>query len=217
MRKKEFVYGKDPKRGAGSKKSDGRSHHGDHHRRADCVSDFVYPLPLAILLVDSFVGTGTFSVSIFSTIFAMPTPEPSPTPLVGFLVGILSALIGLLFACRSMSVWSKFIGWAVQGGVMLPVVSPPFVLSLSMIMLFGRRASSPASCWASMTTACAAGASSSLQTDLLPVCYMMLKGLLKNVIPSLEKPPADMDLPLEGVHQRDAAPDAAGSPAMRFW
>ena len=56
--------------------------------------------PLAILLVDSFVGDGTFGVSIFQRIFAMPTFTKAITNTlkVGFLVGILSALIGLLFA-----------------------------------------------------------------------------------------------------------------------
>ena len=51
--------------------------------------------PLAILLVDSFVGDGTFGVSIFQRIFAMPTFTRAITNTlkVGFLVGILSALI----------------------------------------------------------------------------------------------------------------------------
>ena len=45
--------------------------------------------PLAILLVDSFVGDGTFGVSIFQRIFAMPTFTKAITNTlkVGFLVG----------------------------------------------------------------------------------------------------------------------------------
>ena len=56
--------------------------------------------PLAILLVDSFVGDGTFGLGIFKRIFAMPsfTRAITNTLKVGFVVGILSALIGLLFA-----------------------------------------------------------------------------------------------------------------------
>ena len=56
--------------------------------------------PLAILLVDSFVGDGGFGLSTFQRIFAMPTFTTAITNTlkVGFLVGILSALVGLLFA-----------------------------------------------------------------------------------------------------------------------
>ena len=47
--------------------------------------------PLAILLVDSFVGDGSFGFGIFERIFAMPTFTKAITNTlkVGFLVGIL--------------------------------------------------------------------------------------------------------------------------------
>ena len=56
--------------------------------------------PLAILLVDSFVGDGSLSFSIFRRIFAMPTFTRAITNTlkIGFMVGILSTLVGLLFA-----------------------------------------------------------------------------------------------------------------------
>ena len=55
--------------------------------------------PLAILLVDSFVGDGGFSFSVFKRIFAMPNFRKAITNTlkVGFVVGLLSAFIGLLF------------------------------------------------------------------------------------------------------------------------
>ena len=61
--------------------------------------------PLAILLVDSFVGDGSFGLGIFERIFAMPTFTKAITNTlkVGFLVGILSALLGLLFAYVEVS------------------------------------------------------------------------------------------------------------------
>ena len=54
--------------------------------------------PLAILLVDSFVGDGSFGLGIFRRIFAMPTFTKAigNTLKVGFLVGVLSTLLGLL-------------------------------------------------------------------------------------------------------------------------
>ena len=56
--------------------------------------------PLAILLVDSFVSDNGLTFDIFRRIFDMPsfTRAIGNTLKVGFLVGILSALIGLLFA-----------------------------------------------------------------------------------------------------------------------
>ena len=77
---------------------------------------------------------------------------------------------------------------------MLPVVSPPFVLSLSMIMLFGR---------SGLITKTLLGIRNAnvyglkgiaiVQTlTFFPVCYLMLKGLLKNIDPSLEEATRDM-------------------------
>ena len=97
--------------------------------------------PLAILLVDSFVGDGTFGLGIFKRVFAMPTFTRAITNTlkVGFVVGILSSLIGLLFAYVEVYVrMNRFAGGLFKLVSLLPVVSPPFVLSLSMIMLFGK-------------------------------------------------------------------------------
>ena len=153
--------------------------------------------PLAILLVDSFVGDGTFGFSIFDRIFKMPTFTRAITNTlkVGFLVGILSSLIGLLFAYVEVYVrMNKFVGGLFKVVSMLPVVSPPFVLSLSMIMLFGK---------AGIITRFLLGIYDNsvygfwgiviVQTlTFFPVCYMMLKGLLKNIDPSLEEAARDM-------------------------
>ena len=153
--------------------------------------------PLAILLVDSFVGDGTFGLGIFKRIFAMPsfTRAITNTLKVGFVVGILSALIGLLFAYVEVYVrMNRFVGGLFKVVSMLPVVSPPFVLSLSMIMLFGKSGiitrfllgiydNSVYGYWGIVI----------VQTlTFFPVCYMMMKGLLKNIDPSLEEAARDM-------------------------
>ena len=153
--------------------------------------------PLAILLVDSFVGDGSLSLDTFRRIFAMPrfTTAITNTLKVGFLVGILSALIGLLFAYVEVYVrMGRFVGGLFKVVSTLPVVSPPFVLSLSMIMLFGK---------AGIITRFLLGIYDNsvygfwgiviVQTlTFFPVCYMMLKGLLKNIDPSLEEAARDM-------------------------
>ena len=153
--------------------------------------------PLAILLVDSFVGDGGFSFSVFDRIFKMPnfTRAITNTLKVGFVAGIFSTLLGLLFAYVEVYVrMNKFGGGLFKVVSMLPVVSPPFVLSLSMIMLFGK---------AGLITRYLLGIYDNnvygywgiviVQTlTFFPVCYMMLKGLLKNIDPSLEEAARDM-------------------------
>ena len=149
--------------------------------------------PLAILLVDSFYGGEGFTLATFQKVMAMTAI--GNTLKVGFLVGILSTVVGLLFAY--VEVYVKM--WKMVGGLfkvvsMLPVVSPPFVLSLSMIMLFGK---------AGIITYFLLGMEDNsvygfwgiviVQTlTFFPVCYMMLKGLLKNIDPSLEEAARDM-------------------------
>jgi iron(III) transport system permease protein len=153
--------------------------------------------PLAILLVDSFYGSEGFTLSTFQRIMQMSTFRRAITNTlkVGFLVGILSALIGLLFAYVEVYVRvGRFVGGLFKVVSMLPVVSPPFVLSLSMIMLFGK---------AGLITRFVLGIYDNsvygfwgiviVQTmTFFPVCYMMLKGLLKNIDPSLEEAARDM-------------------------
>ena len=153
--------------------------------------------PLAILLVDSFVGDGHFGFSAFSRIFAIPTFKKaiSNTLRVGFVVGIFSTLIGLLFAYVEVYLkMNRFVGGLFKVVSMLPVVSPPFVLSLSMIMLFGKSGiitrhllgiydNSVYGFW---------GIAIVQSLTFFPVCYMMLKGLLKNIDPSLEEAARDM-------------------------
>lgn len=155
--------------------------------------------PLAVLLVDSVYGPETgLTMSIFQRIFQMPSFRNAITNTlkVGMTVGVLSTLIGLLFAYVEVYVKlrTKFTARLFQVVSMLPVVSPPFVLSLSMIMLFGK---------AGIITRYLLGIYDNsvygfggitvVQTlTFFPVCYMMLKGLLKNIDPSLEEAARDM-------------------------
>ncbi len=155
--------------------------------------------PLAILLVDSIYSSETgLTTSFFSSIFSMKSflVAITNTLKVGLLVGIASTVIGLLFAYVEgyVDIHSKFMRGLFNLVSMLPVVSPPFVLSLSMIMLFGKSGiitryllhiydNSVYGFWGIVI----------VQTlTFFPVCYMMLKGLLKNIDPSLEEATRDM-------------------------
>ena len=155
--------------------------------------------PLAILLVDSVYGPETgLTGSVFKRIFQMKSFRTAITNTlkVGLTVGILSTLVGLLFAYVEVyvKVRTRFMGGLFKLVSMLPVVSPPFVLSLSMIMLFGK---------AGIITrfllhiydneVYGYGGIVIVQAlTFFPVCYMMLKGLLKNIDPSLEEAARDM-------------------------
>src|SRR5574344_2224248 len=154
--------------------------------------------PLAILLVDSFIGDGGgLSFSVFSRIFKIPTFTTAITNTlkVGFMVGIIATAVGLLFAYVEVYVkMNRFAGGLFKVVSMLPVVSPPFVLSLSMIMLFGKAGiitryllkiydNSVYGFWGIVVVQ---------SLTFFPVCYMMFKGLLKNIDPSLEDAARDM-------------------------
>ncbi len=153
--------------------------------------------PLAILLVDSFYGESGLTFDIFKRIFAIPTFTKAITNTlkVGFVVGIFSTIVGLLFAYVEVYVRvNKFVGGLFKVVSMLPVVSPPFVLSLSMIMLFGKSGlitrflfkiydNSVYGFWGIVIVQ---------SLTFFPVCYMMFKGLLKNIDPSLEEAARDM-------------------------
>ncbi len=118
------------------------------------------------------------------------------TLVLGLITGVCSTLVGLLFAYVDSYVRVRSPLMRRMFGVvsMLPVVSPPFVLSLSMILLFGK---------GGLVTRQLLGIYDSdvyglsgiaiVQTmTFFPVCYLMLKGLLKNIDPSMEEASRDM-------------------------
>ncbi len=155
--------------------------------------------PLAILLVDSIYSQDTgLTLQFFRESFGKYTfiRAITNTLKVGFLVGVLSAAVGLLFAYVEVyvKVRTRFMSGLFKVVSMLPVVSPPFVLSLSMIMLFGK---------AGILTRHVLGIYDNnvygfwgiaiVQTmTFFPVCYMMFRGLLKNIDPSMEEAARDM-------------------------
>ena len=118
------------------------------------------------------------------------------TLLLGMITSFGAVIGGLLFAYVDcyVDVRSRFTRKLFDVVSTLPVVSPPFVLSLSMILLFGR---------GGLITRKLLGIYDSDVYGLhgiaivqiltfFPVCYMMLKGLLKNIDPSMEEAARNM-------------------------
>lgn len=156
--------------------------------------------PLAILLVDSVYvpEEGGLTLAVFRRVLNMSRFRTAfvNTLKLGLLTGLFSTLTGLLFAYVDvyMRVRTRELEKLFSVVSLLPVVSPPFVLSLSTIMLFGRSGiitrmvfkiyeSNIYGMWGIVI----------VQTlTFFPVCYLMLKGLLKNIDPSLEEAARDM-------------------------
>lgn len=154
--------------------------------------------PLAILLVDSIVTDDGISLSVFQRVLAMPSFETAITNTLslGLFVGVFAALIGLLFAYVEVYVnlKSRFMKWLYSLVSMLPVVSPPFVLSLSVILLFGKSGIITRGLLGIYDNDVYGFSGIALVQILtfFPVCYMMFRGLLKNIDPSLEEAARDM-------------------------
>ena len=115
------------------------------------------------------------------------------TLLLGFITGTLATLIGFVFAYVDMYT-KTFFSPVFRVISILPIVSPPFVLGLSAIMLFGKRGLITRQLLGIMD-ANINGLHGIVLVQTLtffPVCYLMLKGLLMNIDPSLEESARDM-------------------------
>ncbi len=158
--------------------------------------------PLAILLSDSAVvetdSGSKIGFANFIRIFKMTTFRKaiSNTLFLGLVSGLGATVIGFLFAYVDAYVdtGSKIVRKLFNVVSILPVVSPPFVLSLSAIFLFGRTGFVTRTLL-NLNESNLYGWRGIALVQILtffPVCYMMLKGLLKNIDPSLEEAARNM-------------------------
>ena len=154
--------------------------------------------PLFVLLIDSVFSEGRFSLDVFKRVLSMDRFRTAfvNTVELGLITGVLSSAIGLLFAYVDVYVKLKYkwIEKLFNIVSLLPVVSPPFVLSLSTIMLFGRSGIISRYVF-HIYDSNVYGLKGIVVVQTLtffPVCYLMLKGLLKNIDPSLEEATRDM-------------------------
>ena len=115
---------------------------------------------------------------------------------LGLIVGVTSTIVGMLFAYIDVYVKTKTKVLAGLFNVVatMPVVSPPFVLSLSLIMLFGRTGFITKNLLGLRTSALYGMPGLIIVQTLtfFPVCYLTFKGLLKNIDPSIEEAARDI-------------------------
>ncbi len=154
--------------------------------------------PLFVLMIDSVYTDGKLTLDVFKRVLSMQRFRQAfvNTVELGIITGLLSTLIGLLFAYVDVYVKLRFkvIEKLFNVVSLLPVVSPPFVLSLSTIMLFGRSGIITRSLL-HIYDSNVYGLKGIVVVQTLtffPVCYMMLKGLLKNIDPSIEEAARDI-------------------------
>ena len=140
--------------------------------------------PLLMLLVDSFLEEGHVTLAVFKRVLSLERFQVAfkNTLILGMITGFASTAIGLLFAYVEVYVKlrTKILEKLFAVVSMLPVVSPPFVLSLSMIMLFGRSGIITRSLLKIYdSNVYGLKGIAIVQTlTFFPVCYLMLKGFL---------------------------------------
>ena len=115
------------------------------------------------------------------------------TLILGMITGFFSTLIGFIFAYVDMYTKTRFNG-IFRVISLLPIVSQPFVLTLSAIMVFGKRGLITRHLLG-MLDANIQGLHGLVMVQTMtffPVIYLMLKGLLANIDPSMEEAARDM-------------------------
>lgn len=153
----------------------------------------IYPL-FSVLKV-SFVGKEGFTLSAYlKTIKNLNFQKTlGNTLLLGATVGVISTAIGFLFAYADSYIRTHFKKMFNLVAI-LPIISPPFVLALSAIMLFGQYG---------LVTRQLFGIKDAniygfkgliiVQTmTFFPVAYLTLTGLLKKIDPALEEAARNM-------------------------
>lgn len=146
--------------------------------------------PLYSVLKASFIENSSFSLSAYIKVLKDIDFRQTfiNTIILGFTVGILATVIGFIFAYADAYLKSHFKKLFKLVSI-LPIVSPPFVLALSAIMLFGQFG---------LVTRQLFGIKDAniygfrglvmVQTmTFFPVAYLLLIGLLKKIDPSLEE------------------------------
>ena len=153
-------------------------------------------LPLYEVLKESFISNeGSFTLQYYKQVFKQSdTKEVLMNTLVlGVFVGGISTIIGFLFAYADAYInlkLRKLFGLL----AILPIVSPPFALAMSFIMLFGQRGFVTHTLLG-IKEANVYGFWGLAVVQILtffPVAYLTLAGLLKQIDPSYEEAARNM-------------------------
>ena len=156
--------------------------------------------PLVMLLSEALRNAdGQFTLQTIKDTLTYVTFRTAFTNTIklGLISGVTSTVVGMLFAYIDVYIKTKtkLLAGMFKVVATMPVVSPPFVLSLSLIMLFGRTGFITKNLLSLRNFSGIYGLSGLIIVQTLtffPVCYLTFKGLLKNIDPSLEEAARDM-------------------------
>ena len=133
------------------------------------------------------------------------------------LVGVGTTALGLAFALIATRTGLRFKG-VLRVLTILPIITPPFVIGLALILLFGRsgarhraaRRAGSASRARAGSTACPACCIAQLLA-FTPIAFLVLIGVVQGISPSLEEAAQTLARARAGrrLPHRDAAADAA--------
>jgi iron(III) transport system permease protein len=151
--------------------------------------------PLVAVLKVSFVSEGGFSLRAYvETLNSLDFQTTlKNTMVLGLTVGTLSTVIGFIFAYADSYIKTHFKRLFKIVSI-LPIISPPFVLALSAIMLFGQNGLVTRRLFG-LTNATIYGFKGLVVVQTMtffPVAYLTLTGLLKRVDPALEEAARNM-------------------------
>lgn len=151
--------------------------------------------PLANILKESFLYEGKLSTHHYEEIFRLSYNNEIilNTLKLGLTVSIISTIIGFIFAYGAAYVKMKH-KKLLNAIAILPIISPPFVIGLSAILLFGRQGLITRSLLG-IKDAEIYGFHGLVLVQVLtffPVAYLMLVGLLQQIDPSVEEAARDL-------------------------
>lgn len=159
--------------------------------------------PLLILLKDAFVrrygGVDQTTAYQFTYIFSTLNYQSSikNSLVIGLVVALGATLVGFLFAYVDvyLKVKGRFMRALFKIVSLLPLVSPPFVISIAIIVLFGNSGLITNRWWGIPMNQELYGYPGVMIVEIItffPTAYLMLKGLLRNIDPSIEEAARDM-------------------------
>lgn len=147
--------------------------------------------PLYDVLIESFFSKdGAFTLRYYHEVFSQSENIRIlwNTIYLGIFVAVISTFIGFLFAYTDAFVNIKF-KKMFNVLAILPIVSPPFALAMSFIMLFGQRGFITHTILGikDANVYGFAGLATVQILTFFPVAYLVLAGLLKQIDPSYEE------------------------------
>ncbi|MBN2261051.1 MAG: iron ABC transporter permease [Clostridiales bacterium] len=151
--------------------------------------------PLYKILRESFMLQGNFTLTHYEKAFTLPSNLEilRNTIVLGFTVAIISTIIGFIFAYSNayLKLPNKKIFNAIA---ILPIVSPPFVIALSTILLFGRKGliTNGLLGWTNTNVYGFKGLVFVQVLTFFPIAFLLLVGLLQKIDPSVEEAARDL-------------------------